>query len=130
MTTLRYATMEDADLLRRCRPELEVTPEAHADWMSRTMTRDKLFVAELGGVAIGTGRISDWPNAALPQSCEIHYALLPGWRHQGHGVALVRALVARAKELGYVTVGAHIRRDNRPSLLCAINGGVHSVELL
>jgi len=158
MITLRPATMDDRDILRQWRNDLnaerltsivpppsEVTWQEHETWLAlwiykmwrrespNDRMREGLFMAidsERG--LIGTGRITTpFLHGPIVSGCLIHYTVAPEHRKKGLGTQLVRALVDEARvKMGYGTVGAQIHRANIASLKCALMGGVTAVEFL
>ena len=143
---LRKATMDDRYLLLRWRYQLDDEPWAvpgsalverddHELWLARWIwmmgdygDRVGLFIAMERGFPVGTGRITESPN---PHDCRIHYMIDVAHRRKGLGLALVKALVEKAThEMKYTTVQAHIHRENRASLMCAVMGGVNAVGFL
>ena len=136
---LSPATPRDAALLLQWRNDPEtraasksdapVTAEEHAQFMAKWTTRngrEGLFLLLADGEPVGTGRI-EYLN---PTTCQLSYCIAPAARHQGYGVQLVRLLATQAQRWGYATVACRIKRGNTASLICAMQGGVNSVQLI
>lgn len=144
--TLRAATKDDLEFLFALRNDpgtramsrstAPLTREEHTAYLDKQLHRSPadysfLFIAELDGVPVGTGRLDrGWDALALKMdSCIIGYTIAPTMRGQGFGKLLVTALVERAKEIGYMSVTCRIRRENLRSIACAARAGVNSIEL-
>ncbi len=145
--TLRKATIADADylLVLRNEPETramchsteEISHHEHLCWMARRLDTDRddvdrtcLYVAEVDGVPVGTGRIERAWVRISPKldACKVGYALASSCRGHGLGKALVAALVTEAHRMGYATILCKVRRGNIKSVVCAMMSGVNSVE--
>jgi RimJ/RimL family protein N-acetyltransferase len=145
MLTLRPATEADSVRLLEWRNDPLVRamssntnliqPEQHDAFMARWLnpfTKDALFVAELDGVPVGTGRV-ERAFVALSikmDSCLLGYSLAEEWRGKGLGKELVKLLAERGREMGYLKTVCRIKRGNMVSILCAMHGGVDSIEFL
>ena len=136
MITLRPATASDRDILFMWRQEYDPVTEAeHNAWLAKwieTMSLcsyEGLFIAEIDGVAIGTGRITMVITGGRSPAA-VHYYIVPSLRQNGHGTELVKRLTEKAKWMGYREVVARIKRENRASLHCALMGGVTAVTFL
>lgn len=142
---LRLATQVDSEFLLALRNEptvramstntAAISEAEHAKFMARWLNPLEwpaaLYVAELDGITIGTGRIERAWTAISPKmdGCLIGYSLIAELRGQGYGKMLVSLLVEHAAQMGFATVGARIKRDNWSSIRCAVVGGVQRLEL-
>lgn len=136
MIFLRPAKPDDADTLYRIRtdPATEAasfrpgpaSPEEHRAWLDRTLSRDDvaLYVAERGGVPVGTGRLDRHADG----SAEVSIALAPEAWGEGLAVPLLRALQEEARRLGYRRIVAEIRGPNVASIRAFLSAGYASTE--
>ena len=139
------ARAEHAELLLHCRNDPEclslcgnaepVTPEQHQRWLADILENRQskcqwLYVAMVDGLCIGSARISEHPLDAwaMGAGCRVSYVVGKEYRGRGYGKELVAQTVAKAKELGYVTISARIKRHNMRSMVCAMVAGVNTVE--
>jgi GNAT superfamily N-acetyltransferase len=132
MLVVRRATADD-------RPFLEQMLAVAADWRPGTTVRtaaeilavpalaryvvdwprpgDTGFIAE-DGVAIGAAwwrlfRASDAGYGFVDEDVpEISIGVAPGWRHQGIGTRLLRALIAEARRSGLTGLSLSVELDN------------------
>ncbi len=121
--TLRPATMADAERLfawrndpetrRQCWQTHEVTRESHQRWLAGTLDDETvfLFIADADGTAVGTGRL-DW----CVMGVELSLTVAPEHRGQGIGTAIILALRAEAKRVGWTPLIAYIKPGNTASL--------------
>lgn len=127
---LRRATAEDRQWFLRLRNDpvtvqhsqrdSEVAVAEHALWFERALATPhrQLYVAEVAGVPVGTGRLD-----CDRQSAELSLVVAPEHRGRGHGEALVAALVAAASAQGIRYCFAYVKPTNVASLQCfAANG--------
>lgn len=78
------------------------TPEERRQWLAGRGPRQPVLVAEMGGEVVGWGSL----NRFNPRSCYdfvADFSVYVARPHRGHGVgsALLRALIACARGLGY-----------------------------
>lgn len=90
-----------ADRVATLETELR-TPEERRAWLANRGPRHPVLVAEMGGEIVGWGSL----NQFNPRSCYdfvADFSVYVARPHRGHGVgsALLEALIARARELGY-----------------------------
>lgn len=138
MIFLRPARLDDAELLYRIRtdPATEVasfrpgpaTMADHLEWLEDVLTmpagRVALYVAERGGVPVGTGRLDRMDDG----NAEVSITIAPEARGKGFAVPLLRALHGEAKRLGYARVVAEIKGSNVVSLRAFLSAGYASTE--
>lgn len=125
MVTLRRAGWRDAWRLYRWRTDQSTAPwmdgpapvsfVAHCRWLAAVFSDDRivLFVAELGvdRRPIGTCRV----DSAGLSSGWVSVTLAPERRGCGLGTETIEALVSHARAVGFRTLYARIKRDNRAS---------------
>ena len=89
----------------------------HVNWIAAQLAREQphLYVAEIGGVAVGTFQIDDG---------EISYTVAPEHRSRGFCTAMLK--LARAH---FGPLGAEIYRRNEPSIKAARAAGFEVVLL-
>ncbi len=117
------------DVLANCGSTEIVRKPQHIMWMKDHICQ--LYIAVVGSDLIGCGRIHEHPldvSLQLRSICQISYMIGSQYRGQGYGKELATLLVKRAKELGFTTIAARIRRGNDRSLMAAMVAGVDSVE--
>lgn len=118
---LRPATNDDAQRLFQWRNDPDtramsitttpVTPEEHRGFLARSLNASDrwLLIAEHDAVAVGTGRLDRIDGAG---TFEVSLTIAPDARGKGYGVSLLRALEARAAELGALRLVAHLKHEN------------------
>lgn len=134
---LRLATTADAAMLlawrndpltrQQSRSTELVALGQHIGWLESVLADAgrRLFVGEVGGVAVGTGRLDVLPDARV----EVSWTIAPEHRGRGLGTALVAALVAAAqREFPGATLYAEIKDDNAPSQAVATRAGFQLEE--
>lgn len=132
MIYLRPVTMADADFLYRCRTDpltraMSLTDgppnrDAHLKWLTLALRRDTaavLYLAELGGVAVGTCRLDPQENGQALVSLTV----APEHRGKGYAATILLALVEEAKRQGYRALRAEIKTENAPSLRAFLAAG-------
>lgn len=88
----RIATLETA----------ERTPEERVAWLAARGPRHPVLVAEQAGMVVGWGSLNPFnPRKAYDYVADFSVYVERAWRGKGVGSALLRALIARAKQLGY-----------------------------
>ncbi len=124
---LRSATIRDADLLLEWRndPETrkashntdEVQRDEHISWLSRTLDNRnrKLFVAEEGGVPVGTVR-ADFSEGAW----ELSWTTAPSARERGVAKRMVSLLAQQISE----PIRAEVKVGNIASARIAEHAGM------
>ena len=81
---------------------VERTPEERVAWLAARGPRHPVLVAEWDRVAIGWGSLNPFnPRKAYDFVADFSVYVERAWRGKGVGSALLRALVARAQQLGY-----------------------------
>ncbi len=96
---------------------------ASVEWMRKSMTPERVYLlAEVHGVVAGSGLSgrSDFGYAGL------HPRVLPAFRRQGVGTALLRALAAHAVDHGFDQAGTNV--DDPGSLAFADRFGAVEVD--
>ena len=80
----------------------ERTPEERLQWLAARGPRHPVLVAELDGAIVGWGSLNQFnPRKAYDFVADFSVYVERAWRGKGVGGALLRALIARAKQLGY-----------------------------
>ncbi len=80
----------------------ERTPEERARWLAARGPRHPVLVAERDGRVVGWGSLNQFnPRKAYDSVADFSVYVERAWRGKGVGSALLRALIARAKQLGY-----------------------------
>lgn len=88
----RIATLETA----------ERTPEERKQWLAARGPRHPVLVAEMDGTVVGWGSLNQFnPRKAYDFVADFSVYVERAWRGKGVGGALLRALIARAKQLDY-----------------------------
>ncbi len=78
------------------------TPEERLEWLAARGPRQPVLVAELDGMVVGWGCLNQFnPRRAYDFVADFSVYVERGWRGKGVGGALLRALIRRAKQLGY-----------------------------
>ncbi len=135
--TLRPATEKDAKLLYLWRMDGDAmvasmqrkpfTIEEHKLWLKSYLAMDHhhLYLAEVDGQAVGTGRIEKPYKTAW-----LSWTIGAEWRRRGFGTLLAKQLILAATALGYGTIGARVRMGNAPSMKIARRAGLHVLWML
>src|SRR5512145_3351058 len=80
----------------------ERTPEERVAWLAARGPRHPVLVAERDGTVVGWGSLNQFnPRKAYECVADFSVYVERAWRGKGVGSALLRALIARAKQLGY-----------------------------
>jgi L-amino acid N-acyltransferase YncA len=80
----------------------ERTPEERLQWLAARGPRHPVLVAEQDGTVVGWGSLNQFnPRKAYDFVADFSVYVQREWRGKGVGSALLRALIARAKQLGY-----------------------------
>ena len=80
----------------------ERTPEERVAWLAARGPRHPVLVAERDRVVVGWGSLNPFnPRKAYEYVAEFSVYVERAWRGKGVGSALLRALIARAQQLGY-----------------------------
>ncbi len=80
----------------------ERTPEERRQWLAARGLRHPVLVAELDRTIVGWGSLNHFnPRKAYDFVADFSVYIARDWRGKGVGSALLRALIARAKQLGY-----------------------------
>jgi phosphinothricin acetyltransferase len=80
----------------------ERTPGERSAWLAARGPRHPVLVAERDGAIVGWGSLNQFnPRKAYDFVADFSVYVERAWRGRGVGSALLRALVARAKQLGY-----------------------------
>lgn len=80
----------------------ERTPEERLEWLAARGPRHPVLVAELDGTVVGWGSLNHFnPRKAYDFVADFSVYVERAWRGKGVGGALLRALIERAKQLGY-----------------------------
>jgi len=81
---------------------VERTPEERVAWLAARGPRHPVLVAERDRVVVGWGSLNPFnPRKAYDYVADFSVYVERAWRGKGVGSALLRALIARAKHLGY-----------------------------
>lgn len=116
----------DADLEAWRQVRIAVLPDercASVEWMRKSMTPERVYLlAEVDGVVAGSGLAgrSDFGYAGL------HPRVLPAFRRQGVGTALLQALAAHAVDHGFEQAGTNV--DDPGSLAFSERFGAVEVD--
>lgn len=98
-----------------------VAEPEHRQWLAAALQDPdrRLFVAEAGGVPIGTTRLDRRPDA-----WSISITVAPGQRGAGHGGALLRLTAAWFDtHIGGAVIVAAVKRSNAASLALFLRNG-------
>jgi phosphinothricin acetyltransferase len=80
----------------------ERTPEERTRWLAARGPRHPVLVAERDGMVVGWGSLNQFnPRKAYDHVADFSVYVERDWRGKGVGSSLLRALIARAKQLGY-----------------------------
>ncbi len=80
----------------------ERTPEERIAWLAARGPRHPVLVTERDGMVVGWGSLNQFnPRKAYDYVADFSVYVERAWRGKGVGSALLRALIARAKQLGY-----------------------------
>ena len=80
----------------------ERTPDERAEWLAARGPRHPVVVAERDGMVVGWGSLNPFnPRKAYDYVADFSVYVARAWRGKGVGGAVLRTLIARAKELGY-----------------------------
>lgn len=93
------------------------TYQEHLAWLNRVLadTKTKLFIAEIGGDPVGTGRLT-----IAGKEAEVSVTVAPAMRGRGYGTEIIACLVSEAKALGLTRLHARVKGTNVASLLAFI----------
>jgi phosphinothricin acetyltransferase len=81
---------------------VERTPEERVSWLAARGPRHPVLVAERDRVVVGWGSLNPFnPRKAYEYVADFSVYVERAWRGKGVGSALLRALIARAEQLGY-----------------------------
>ena len=81
---------------------VERTPEERVAWLAARGPRHPVLVAERERVVVGWGSLNPFnPRKAYEYVADFSVYVERAWRGKGVGSALLRALIARAQQLGY-----------------------------
>ena len=81
---------------------VERTPEERVAWLAARGPRHPVLVAEQHGLVVGWGSLNQFnPRKAYDYVADFSVYVERAWRGKGVGSALLRALITRAKHLGY-----------------------------
>ena len=80
----------------------ERTPAERRRWLAARGPRHPVLVAEMDGTVVGWGSLNQFnPRKAYDFVADFSVYVERAWRGKGVGSALLRALIARAKQLDY-----------------------------
>lgn len=80
----------------------ERAPEERKQWLAARGPRHPVLVAELDGTVVGWGSLNQFnPRKAYDFVADFSVYVERAWRGKGVGGGLLRALIARAKQLDY-----------------------------
>lgn len=80
----------------------ERIPEERKQWLAARGPRHPVLVAERNGRVVGWGSLNQFnPRKAYDFVADFSVYVERAWRAKGVGGALLRALIGRAKQLGY-----------------------------
>jgi phosphinothricin acetyltransferase len=80
----------------------ERTPAERTQWLVARGARHPVLVADLDGAVVGWGSLNQFnPRKAYDFVADFSVYVERAWRGKGVGGALLRALIARAKQVGY-----------------------------
>ena len=80
----------------------ERTPEERVAWLAARGPRHPVLMAEWDRVVVGWGSLNPFnPRKAYEYVTDFSVYVERAWRGKGVGSALLRALIARAEQLGY-----------------------------
>lgn len=80
----------------------ERAPEERLQWLTARGPRHPVLVAEVDGTVVGWGSLNQFnPRKAYDFVVDFSVYIERDWRGRGIGSALLHALIARARHLGY-----------------------------
>jgi L-amino acid N-acyltransferase YncA len=80
----------------------ERPPEERLEWLAARGPRHPVLVAEVDGTVVGWGSLNQFnPRKAYDFVVDFSVYIERGWRGKGVGSAVLHALIARARHLGY-----------------------------
>ena len=80
----------------------ERPPEERLEWLAARGPRHPVLVAEVDGTVVGWGSLNQFnPRKAYDFVVDFSVYIQRGWRGKGVGSAVLHALIARARHLGY-----------------------------
>ncbi len=80
----------------------ERAPEERLQWLTSRGPRHPVLVAEVDGTVVGWGSLNQFnPRKAYDFVVDFSVYIERDWRGKGIGSALLHALIARARHLGY-----------------------------
>ncbi len=80
----------------------ERPPEERLEWLATRGPRHPVLVAEVDGTVVGWGSLNQFnPRKAYDFVVDFSVYIERGWRGKGVGSAVLHALIARARHLGY-----------------------------
>ncbi len=101
------------------------------EWLAARDARHPVVVAESDGKVVGWGSLSPWgTRPAWHRTAEVSTYVAPDHRGGGVGLALMEALLQRAREVGHHVVIAQIVGGNDSSLALAERTGFEHVGVL
>lgn len=125
--SLRWAEPGDKDFFLSVRNEelsvkfsysqKPVDPAVHDRWWRET--HDDLLVAKVGGIRVGTVRLSTIDET----TCEVHLALVASERGKGYAAGMLQEARRMAEELGYSRIIARVDSPNTASLRAFLRAG-------
>jgi RimJ/RimL family protein N-acetyltransferase len=109
-----HAAVDSVARERRYLAMLEAPPiEESAKFVRRNVRKGfPQFVAFAGGRVVGWCDISPMVRETMTHGGVLGIGVIEGYRHGGIGTALMRAALARAKEIGLTRVELTVREDN------------------
>ena len=111
--------------------ETPETIEGRREWFARHGVEHPVVVAEADGQVVGWGALSAChARSAYRYTVEDSVYVAPGFHRRGIGTAMLRALVERARALGYHAIIAAIDRDQAASIALHARFGFEEVGRL
>jgi L-amino acid N-acyltransferase len=93
------------------------TGEEQATWFKNHNSRNPVIVAETDNIVVGWASLSKWSDrCAYSDTAEISVYVRNGYRGQGIGKKLMKAIILKGKEAGLHTIIARIVAGNKESL--------------
>jgi RimJ/RimL family protein N-acetyltransferase len=102
-----------------------IPEETHRRWLAELLKTagEQLFIAEMDGVAIGTGRLT-----AMGKSAIAHLTIAPASRGRGYAAEIICSLVDEARRQERERVEAYIKTNNAASIRAFLRAGFCEIK--